>query len=420
MAFNDDEDIKCPETVPDEQKGLTDAERSWSAEKPRRPRVPRSVFAGAAALLLLAFAGGGWWYYRSNVLPEKYYLSAAELFKAGDYPGAEELFDRIMKLRPERRDLFYYKAYCREQQGGKDDAIKYYEEHLKSEPEDVKAMVRLGWLYLDRKDYDAALKWFREAAKREKKDAALWRLTAQAAEKSGDASEASAAWLAAAKCGESAEDIMACGKELLRIGDYRAAVAAYELAAKAAPDDKAPLHGLAAAKAMLGLPTNPRLVISPGEALGAVRLGATKAEAKAAMDGRSPDAKEFGTVGGKSMLADRPVEIWRYGGSRAMRIIFIGGEVHEIESSSPLYKTEDGLGLSNFLLAKNADKLKWKRETNAGVLVCLAKGGGLTFYAYRPDGGGDSAEETKFRVHRGDVSIDGVNGFPLMEFGSAG
>ena len=347
-------------------------------------------------------------------------MRATQLFKAEDFAGAEELFDKIKKLRPERRDLFYYKAYCRERQGDKAGAVKYYEEHLKSEPEDVKAMVRLGWLYLDRKDYNAALKWFREAARQEKKDAALWRLTADAAEKAGDKAEASAAWLEAAETGESAEDIMACGKALLRIGDYRAAMTAYELAAKAAPDDKAPLHGLAAAKAMLGLPTNPRLVIAPGEALGAVKLGATKAEAKAAMDGRSPDAKEFGTVGGNSMIADRPVEIWRYDGSRAMRIIFIDGEVHEIETASPLYKTEDGLGLSNFLLAKNEDKLKWKRDTRASVLVCLAKGGGLTFYAYGLAPDGASAEETKLRVHRGDMSIDGVNGFSLMTFGSAG
>ena len=212
MPLNDDEDIKCPETVPEEQKGLTEAERSWSAQKPQRPRVPRKVFIAAALLLLAAFAGGGWWYYRTNVLPEEYYMRATQLFKAEDYAGAEELFDKIKKLRPERRDLFYYKAYCREQQGDKASAVKYYEEHLKSEPEDVKAMVRLGWLYLDRKDYNAALKWFREAAKREKKDAALWRLTAGAAEKAGDKAEASAAWLEAANTGESAEDVMACGK----------------------------------------------------------------------------------------------------------------------------------------------------------------------------------------------------------------
>ena len=152
MPFNDDKDIKCPETVPEEQKGLTEAERSWSAQKPQRPRVPRKVFIAAALLLLAAFAGGGWWYYRTNVLPEEYYMRATQLFKAEDFAGAEELFDKIKKLRPERRDLFYYKAYCRERQGDKASAVKYYEEHLKSEPEDVKAMVRLGWLYLDRKD----------------------------------------------------------------------------------------------------------------------------------------------------------------------------------------------------------------------------------------------------------------------------
>ena len=50
----------------------------------------------------------------------------------------------------------------------------------------------------------------------------------------------------------------------------------------------------------------------------------------------------------------------------------------------------------------------------------LAKGGGLTFYAYGLAPDGASAEETKLRVHRGDVSIDGVNGFSLMTFGAAG
>ncbi|HIR17351.1 MAG TPA: hypothetical protein IAD35_04745, partial [Candidatus Caccocola faecigallinarum] len=57
MPLNDDEDIKCPEIVPEEQKGLTEAERSWSAQKPQRPRVPRKVFIAAALLLLAAFAG---------------------------------------------------------------------------------------------------------------------------------------------------------------------------------------------------------------------------------------------------------------------------------------------------------------------------------------------------------------------------
>lgn len=201
MPFDEEKNIKCPQTAPEAPNGLTAEERSRSVRKPLRPCSSGKFAAAAALALIAAFAGCGWQYYRVNLLPEEYYTRAAQLFKAGDYADAEELFDKIKKLRPERRDLFYYKAFCRERQGDKAGAVKYYEEYLKSAPGDVKVMVRLGWLYLDRMEYDAALKWFREAAKQEKKDAALWRLTAEAAEN-----------------GENGGEITACGKTTPRRG----------------------------------------------------------------------------------------------------------------------------------------------------------------------------------------------------------
>ena len=213
---------------------------------------------------------------------------------------------------------------------------------------------------------------------------------------------------------------MECGKELLALKDYRRAIDVYVLAAKAAPGDNRPLHGMNAAKAMLGLPTEAKFVILPGKSLGLIKLDASKEEVKEEMGGKSPDAKIFGHVGGKSMMADHPVEIWLYNKDdpqRELRVIFIAGKVNEIETASPLYRTEEGLGLSNFLLAKNADKLKWRKEARNSALLCLAKGGGLTFFASGLNENGTEAADKRLRVHHGEVSIDNVDGFSLMRLG---
>ncbi|MDO5116355.1 MAG: tetratricopeptide repeat protein [Synergistaceae bacterium] len=420
--FTGEENIRCPDEAPEEQKGVTEEERRWSVKSPPPPRVPRCVFAALALILAAAFAGGGWWYYRANVLPEKYYLRASALFKAEEYARAEELYQKIMEIKPERRDLFYHIGFCREKMGDLPGAMEYYERHLKSADGDVKAMARLGWLYMERGDFERALKWLKEAGKHNNDEPDIWRMTAEAAEKAGDGGEAAAALSRLAELEKEPEKIMECGRRLIRLGAYRRALTAYALAAEAAPEDKAPIHGMNAARAMLGLPTDRRYLITPGTALGAVRLGAEKAEAKESLGGGSPDSKEFALVGGKSMLAGHPVEIWTYhkgDPEREIRIIFIGGRVSEIETASPLYKTEEGLGLSNFLLAKNAGKLKWRREARGGALLCLAKGGGLTFYALGLTDDGSDAAEKRLRVHHGDVSIDNVDDLPLMRFQSS-
>ena len=179
------EEIRLPEAVPEEQTGMTEEEREWSTKAPPRPSVPRYVFITAAIILLAAFAGGSWWYYRTNVLPEKYYMKATALYEQRQYARAEELYRRIMKLRPERRDVLFYIASCREEQGDKDGAIKYYMEHLKSAVNDARAMTRLGWLNMEKGDYGQALKWFKEAGKRKKKDTEVWSMTAMGARTAG-------------------------------------------------------------------------------------------------------------------------------------------------------------------------------------------------------------------------------------------
>ncbi len=180
MRFYGDEKIKYPESKLDHRQGAEEKERSRNAKQKRLAAAHGYVLAAFALILLSAFADGGWRYYRTNVLPETYYRRASELFDAGDYAAAGTRYEKALELRPARRDLFRSIASCREKLGDKESAARYYEKYLESDPEDVKTMARLGWLYMERGDYNAALKWFREAAKREKKDAALWRLTAQA------------------------------------------------------------------------------------------------------------------------------------------------------------------------------------------------------------------------------------------------
>ncbi|MPN53776.1 hypothetical protein SDC9_201442 [bioreactor metagenome] len=100
---------------------------------------------------------------------------------------------------------------------------------------------------------------------------------------------------------------------------------------------------------------------------------------------------------------------------RGLRIIFLNGKVREAEARSGEYKTETGLGLTNFLLPKNADRLEWRKEGDGRAVVCLAKDGGLTFYAAGLNSDGTDAKYRKLRVHKGDSSIDSVEGFSLLE-----
>lgn len=411
------EEIRLPEAVPEEQTGMTEEEREWSTKAPPRPSVPRYVFITAAIILLAAFAGGSWWYYRTNVLPEKYYMKATALYEQRQYARAEELYRRIMKLRPERRDVLFYIASCREEQGDKDGAIKYYMEHLKSAVNDARAMTRLGWLNMEKGDYGQALKWFKEAGKRKKKDTEVWSLTAMAALKAGEKPDAAEAYSRIAELSEEPEKVMDCGKSLMKIGAWQNALEVYTRAAKLVSGDAAPLHGINAAKVMLGYPTDAKYTVLPGKALGFIELDASKEQVKEALGGRSPDGKEFSTVGGKSLLAARPVEIWTYNPGdmqHEIRVIFAKDKVVEIETPSTLYKTEEGLGLSNYMLAKNADKLKWRKEARNSSVLCLAKHGGLTFYGYLTTPDGTDFSFKRLRVHHGDISLDNLDEFPLM------
>ncbi|MCR5335495.1 MAG: tetratricopeptide repeat protein, partial [Synergistes sp.] len=270
------EPIECPDIVPEEQKGMTDEEREWIAKAPPKPRVPRYVFVAAALVLAAAFGGGGFWYYRTNVLPEKYNQRAEALMKEKNYAQAEELYKKIIKIRPERKDVLFNMAICCEENGDAESAIKYCEEHLKTAKNDSRAMTRLAWLYMKSESYEKALHWFREAVKHNKKNEELWHMTAEAAKKAGDVKTAAEALLQRAKlCAGDIEKMLFCGKELLTLGNYKDAAEIFAAAAaSSAPDDSRALHGVKAARAMLGLPTEEKYIIRPGRSLGLIRIGA--------------------------------------------------------------------------------------------------------------------------------------------------
>lgn len=413
-----DKDIgtaQCPETVPVEQTGMTEEETEWALRKEPRPPVPRYVFIAIFALIVLAFAGGSWWYYRTNVLPEKLYQKATVLFNEKKYSEACPVYVRVLELRPERRDVIYQIGYCLEMTGQFDAAIERYEEHLKILPSDAKAMLRLGWLEARKGDYEKGLPMLEKAAAK-LKDPLAWAVVGDAARSAKSADVLVEALSKQAELFKEPEQVYTCSKELMKAGAYTAALVGFERFVKIAPDDVRGVHAVNSVKVMLGYPTNPALVIIPGKSLGPVALGMTKVQVKEAL-GAAPDAKEFTKVGGKSMLADADAEIWTYNKSmpgRSMRIIFLNGKARELETRSDKYLTENGVGISNFLLPKAEGKLEWRREARNSAILCLIKGGGLTFYAADLNDAGDAAKYKKLRVHKGNSSIDNVDGFSLL------
>lgn len=408
-------EIKCPETVPEEQTGMTREEREWALKKEPRPPVPRSIFFIIATIFIIAFLGGSVWYYRASVLPEKYYQNATVLFNAGKFSEAGVLYEKVLKLRPERKGVLYQIALCFEKTGRIDEALVRYEEHIKLMPSDGKALLQAGWLYSEKGDYEKGVALLKNGAKK-LKDPLAWALLSDAAIKFGDRDTAVEALSKQTELLKEPEKIIICSKMLMGFQAWEEALSGYQRFTKLSPKDKRGIHGENAAKIMLGYPTNPNFVIIPGKSIGNVHLGAAKEEVKTVFG--SPDAKEFITVGGKSLSAGAHAEIWTYRKSmngNGLRIIFLNDKVREVEARSIEYKTENGVGLSNFLLAKNTDKLEWRREASNKALLCMIKGGGLTFYAAKLNEEGTDARYKKLRLHKGNSSIDNVDGFSLLD-----
>lgn len=408
--------IKCPEFVQEEDIGQTEEERQWTLKKEPRPPLPRALFFIIGALLALSFIIGGIWYYRTNLLPEKHYQIANALFKQEKYEEATKHYLRVLKLRPERKDVLYQIAFSLEKTKKIDEAIPYYESHIKLMPNDTKALIRLGWLYFEKGEYEKALITLQNASKKDKKNPDLWNLLSKIKLQSGDKEGAVLAIANFSKYTHNPEEILLAGKQLMNLKAYEEALSAYNRFTDKETNDNRGKHGAMAAKIMMGRPADSKLVIIPGKSIGLVALDATKEEVRKAI-GR-PNAKIFTKIGGKSALADTDTEIWTYNRKnfrkRSLRIIFVNGKVLEVESASEEYKTENGVGLSNFLLTKNSNKLESRREARNSAVLCLIKNGGLTFYAANLNETGTDAKYKKLRLHKGNISIDNVSGFSLL------
>lgn len=383
-----------PEIAPEEKIGVTAKEKEWQVKKTPRPLVPRYIFACVIAALVFAVAVSGIWYYRKNILPEKYYMWAISQFKAENYHEALELFERAAKIEPSRRNIYNYMARSFAGLGETDNALSYYELHLRNQPDDTTAMIEASELYVGMKDYKKALALLEKAAQKSGGGEVYERL-ADVALFAEDKPLAGASLNEAAKAYADREKVLLTAKKLMRLGFYGDALSAYRRAAKMNPDDMRALHGANAAKAMLGIPINQSLIIKPGVSLGSVKLGADKDEVKAVMG--VPEKKTFVKINRSD------VEIWNYGEQdidKSMAIFFVGGTVKEIETRYKGFKTETGLGAGNFLLERYSSQTTERTSLGTDRLRLDVKGGGLAFFAAGINEAGNGARFAKLIVHK--------------------
>ncbi|MEG1642022.1 MAG: tetratricopeptide repeat protein [Synergistaceae bacterium] len=393
-------DHLCPEFVEEEHVGVTE-EETICAKRKRSPRppVPKFIFYLLALVVVVAFTGGSFWYYHENVLPEKYFRKADVSFNRDNHEEALKYYLKVLKIRPERKDVLYKIAFCYEKEGKVNEAISYYNEHLKTAKKDTKALIRLGWLYMNNGRYVEALKAFEEATNKDKKSTEFWHLMSEAAEKANDRDKLTKALENSVKYAKDNDSAIAYAKKLMNIGVYDKALFAYETIIKNYPEDMRAVHGAKSAKIMMGCPVNDKLVIIPGASIGDVKIGLKKQELIKVV-GR-PTSKRF-----EKDNSNKVAEIWIYKNKdfagKGLRVFFANNKVSEIETSSCEYKTERGLGLSNFLLEKNANNISSTDKLNDVTSLYSTDGGGLTFYVSHLDETGHDAKYKKLRVHAKD------------------
>jgi tetratricopeptide (TPR) repeat protein len=403
------EDYKCPETVPESQTGTTDEEKEWALKKEGQASVPRSLFAIIALILIIAFLFGGIWYYRVNILPEKNYRRAAALFKEEKFEDAAIYFEKVAKIKPERKDVYNKIGQCYERIGQPDKALESYQLHLKGQPNDVSALIGAGKLLFKRGDVQESLNMLRNAIKHSPKNIEAWEPLAEAALASGDNETAVKALTVLAYLYKAPGKVHSAAEKLMKLGAWEQALASYEKLAEDPSDDKA-RNGMKAAKTMLGYPTDPAFEIVPEKSVGAVKIGMTKNEVKA-VAGR-PSVKEF------KYVSDRAAEIWKIspsGSLSSMRVMFMDERVREIETRSPAYKTRRGIGLSNFLLDPDAKKISLRQLEDGSVRAVLKSEKGLTFYGAGLDSKKERAKYSKLRVHKGAAPLDHGSGVLLRK-----
>lgn len=374
-----------------EQTGLTPEEEAYVPRTESKP-LPKGIFIALFVLVLVAFGGGAAWYYSFNILPERLFQEASNHFEAGEYDTALLKYSKVLKLKPERRDTLLGIAYTLEKLGRNDEAIAAYTKHLDLQPRDTDAMIRLGGLYLAMGRYEAALNPYVMAAKREPKNGEVSYALGLIYDNLGSQKRASENYIKAAESDTNDPEILfAASKALLKSGCYKEALKGFERAGKlVTSDDRRAAHAIKAAKSMLGWPTDPALIITPGESLGALKLGIA-AEKLPALYG-APSKRE----------SDGRYELLSYGDNPdnpKLTLWIEDGHVVQIESRLDKYKTAEGLGIANFMNPKYSSEFeRWAdSNTESQGFRYIIKGGGAAFYS--------SGESRAVIVYRGELPI---------------
>lgn len=383
---------RLPVHVPPEKTGLTPEEEAYVPRTESRP-LSRFFFVSIPLLLLIAFAGGGFWYYRNNILPEVLFQTADRHFRAGEFEEAVVQYRKVFRLKPERRDTLLRMGQALERQGKDSEAIFAYERHLETRPKDADTLILLGELYLRMGRHEDALGPLERASRLVPKRGEVRYLLGRVYGHLGSDERAAENYTKAIDSNvRDVELLLSASKSLMKLGRYREALRGFTRAGDfAASDDKRPLHSINAAKGMLGWPTDPAVIIKPGESLGALALGAS-ADALFSLFG-VPSKREH----------DGNYEVLSYGESaeKPSLVVWLDENgVAQIESRLSRYKTAEGLGIANFLDPKYKDAfVRWgDSDLQEPGFRYILKGGGLALYS--------SGAQRAAVVYRGELPLN--------------
>jgi tetratricopeptide (TPR) repeat protein len=84
------------------------------------------------------------------------YRNGVALVNAGHYDAAIELFQKVLKSKPDNADALNYVGYSYRKLGQTDEALEYYQKALDLQPNHVGANEYLGELYLELKNLPKA------------------------------------------------------------------------------------------------------------------------------------------------------------------------------------------------------------------------------------------------------------------------
>ncbi len=382
------------------------------------PKEPRTVSKGTLGLIglvmLMAFLGGGWWHYRTKVLPERLFMEAEDLYRAGRYAEALPVYQRVYQLRPVRKDVVLRIALCQERLGRLNDAMDSFDLQSRLDPKDPRPLLGKGRILLSLGRPEEALGLLKRAQKLSSSSPYSNRLLAEAYRRVGSHDMAIKHLKLSAERDRDPERVLMDAKDLFQLKDFEGARWAFERTLELSPDHRGARHGLDAANAMLGIPNDRNLLVVPGRSLGPVEIGMSRDQVLETLG--EPNGSDGLDVSG------RAYEVWTYNSVTlkdqpgvkypALRILFDpSGTVVQAESSSDRYKTYDGIGTMSFMKDRLKDRFEiWQENTHdhLGYRYCL-KGGGLTLYVSDLGGVTDQGERRALVVHRGFLPVDDVS-----------